>query len=79
MLRITVDGTESFCFDDNGNMIFLKPATIYELLLAKGLAPSNSQYTFRSGNGNISMQSKDMSRNNPMTGKTLVICINLLS
>ena len=68
VLRLTVDGTESFHFDDNGNMIFRKTATINEMRLAKGFAPSHDQQTLSTDDQNILIQSRGIPRNNPMTG-----------
>ena len=68
VLRLTVDGTESFRFDDNGNMVFLKTATINEMRLAKGFAPSHDQQTLSTNDQNILIQSRGVQRSNPMTG-----------
>ena len=68
VLRITVDGTESFRFDDNGNIVFLKPATFSQVQLAKGLAPSDDQYSLSSNDQSILLQTSDTGRSNPMTG-----------
>ena len=48
MLRIRIDGTAFLKFDDDGDVIFLKSATIDQLQLASDLTTTDKQRNFRS-------------------------------
>ena len=73
-----MDGTESFRFDDNGNIIFLKPATFSQVLLAKGLAPSDDRYSLSSSDQSILLRTGGTTRSNPMTGEVVLLLLTTL-
>jgi len=66
VLRIRVDGTAFFKFDDKGDVIFLKSATIDELQLARDLTTTDKQRSLRS-NKKILLESGSK-RNAPSPG-----------